>query len=50
VKAGGKGYRYRKGQDEPFWAIEKERVMWGIEKFEDFLLTLLKGKNAEMMG
>jgi hypothetical protein len=50
VKAGGKGYRYRKGQEEPFWAIEKERVMWGIEKFEDFLLTLLKGKNAEMMG
>jgi len=42
VRAGGKSYRYRKGQEEPFWAIEKNKVKWGIENFEEFLLNLLK--------
>ena len=41
VRAGGKKYIYRKGQEEPFWAIEKDKVKWGIEGFEEFLLELL---------
>jgi hypothetical protein len=44
VRAGGKGYRYRKGQEEPFWAIEKDKVEWSIEKFEEFLVNILKKK------
>ena len=44
VRAGGKFYRYRKGQEEPFWAVEKNKVKWGIENFEEFLLNLLKSK------
>jgi len=46
VRAGGKNYRYRKGQEEPFWAIEREKVTWGIEKFEEFLLNLLKKRQS----
>jgi len=42
VRAGGKTYRYRKGQEEPFWAIEKDKVKWGIENFENFLLNLMR--------
>lgn len=42
VRAGGKSYMYRKGQEEPFWAIEKDRVKWGIENLEEFLLSLLE--------
>jgi hypothetical protein len=41
VRAGRKSYRYRKGQEEPFWAIEKDKVEWGIEGFEEFLANLL---------
>jgi hypothetical protein len=44
VKAGGQRYRYRKGQEEPFWAIEKDKVVWGVDKLEEFLLDLLKSR------
>lgn len=47
VKAGGKSYRYRKHQEERFWAIGKNEVQWGIEKLETFLLDLLKRKNYQ---
>jgi hypothetical protein len=28
VRAGHKSYRYRKGQEEPFWAVEREKLVW----------------------
>jgi len=41
VRAGGKSYRYRKGQEEPFWAVGREKVREGIENFEEFLTDFL---------
>lgn len=38
VRAGGKPFRYRKGQEEPFWAIEKEKAIWGYDKLEEYIL------------
>lgn len=38
VKAGGKPFRYRKGQEEPFLAIEKNRASWGYDKLEEYIL------------
>jgi hypothetical protein len=45
VKAGGQKYRYRKGQEEPFWAVERDKVVWGVENLEKFLLNLMKSRN-----
>lgn len=44
VRAGSKSYRYRKHQEERFWAIEKDKVHWGVEGLEKFLLDLSKRK------
>lgn len=41
VRAGGKAYRYRKGGEEPFWAIDKNRVYWGFEDLEKYILKTL---------
>lgn len=41
VRAGGKVYRYRKGGEEPFWAIDKSKVRWGFEKLEKYIMETL---------
>jgi len=41
VRAGGKAYTYRKGGEEPFWAIDKSRVHWGFEELETYLKKAL---------
>jgi hypothetical protein len=41
VSAGGKRYRYRKGGEEPFWAIDKSKVHWGFEKLEEYIMKTL---------
>lgn len=41
VRAGGKAYRYRKGGEEPFWALDKGRVHWGFEELEKYILKTL---------
>ena len=46
VSAGGKQYFYRKGGEEPFWAIEKDKVKWDINEFESYLINLLKRKKG----
>lgn len=47
VRAGGKSYRYRKYQEERFWAIGKDKVRWGIEGLETFLLDLLRQRGLQ---
>lgn len=42
VRAGGKAYRYRKGGEEPFWAMDKSKVHWGYEELEKFMMKTLK--------
>jgi hypothetical protein len=39
VKAGEKGFAYRKEGGEPFWAIEREKVHWGYDGLEDYLIS-----------
>jgi len=34
-------HRYRKRSGEKFWAIGKERVKWGFEGLEDYILSKL---------
>ncbi|MBS7633920.1 hypothetical protein KEJ34_00225 [Candidatus Bathyarchaeota archaeon] len=41
VRAGGKTYVYRKGGEEPFWAIGKDRVHWGYGDIEKYILKIL---------
>jgi len=41
VRAGGKTYAYRKGGEEPFWAIEKSKVYWGFEELEKYIIKTL---------
>lgn len=41
VRAGGKTYVYRKGGEEPFWAIDKGRVHWGYGDLEKYILITL---------
>lgn len=41
VRAGGKAYRYRKGGEEPFWAIDKSIVHWGFEGLEKYIIKTL---------
>jgi hypothetical protein len=50
VRAGGKIYRYRKETPEPFWAIDKQTAIWGIDKLEDFLDKLVNDavKNGKL--
>lgn len=42
VTAGGKRYVYRKGGEEPFWAISKDKVHWGYEGLEEYLISIMK--------
>lgn len=41
VRAGGKAYRYRKGGEEHFWAIDKNKVLWGFEGVENYITQTL---------
>jgi hypothetical protein len=41
VRAGGKTYVYRKGGEEPFWAIDKNKVHWGYDGLEEYILKTL---------
>lgn len=41
VRAGGKAYRYRKGGEERFWAIDKSRVNWGFDGLEEYIIKTL---------
>jgi hypothetical protein len=41
VRAGGRAYIYRKGGEEPFWAIDKTKVHWGYEGLEEYILKTL---------
>lgn len=41
VRAGGKTYVYRKGGEEPFWAIDKNKVHWGYDGLEEYMLKTL---------
>lgn len=41
-----KKYIYRKGGEEPFWGIEKDKVNWGIAKLEEVIINLLKEKKG----
>jgi hypothetical protein len=41
VRAGGKAYIYRKGGEEPFWAMDKSKVHWGFEKLEKYIMKTL---------
>ncbi|MEM0382364.1 MAG: hypothetical protein QW580_06895 [Nitrososphaerota archaeon] len=50
VRAGGKAYSYRKGGEEPFWAIARGKAHWGYEGLEEYLISVLekwKAKNVE---
>jgi hypothetical protein len=37
----GKPMRYRKGSEEEFWGIDKTKVLFGVEKFEKYILDKL---------
>lgn len=45
VRAGGQFFRYRKGGEEKFWAIDKNELFWGFEGLEEYLLSVLKDRN-----
>lgn len=41
VRAGGQPIRYRKGQEEPFWGIDKSKAHWCFEGLEDYIIKKL---------
>ncbi len=51
VRAGGKVYRYRKGGEERFWAISKDKVVWckveECPQLEEYILRVLNEKGYE---
>ncbi len=51
VRAGGKLYRYRKGGEERFWAIDKNRVVWckvgECRQLEEYIVEMLKSRGVQ---